>query len=185
MNDGPDPGVSVEIDQARAWELYCALAGDCAQVAAALGGRVEERDVTLVASRFGWPVRYRALAASPDSLVSVTRARNGAQALRLQRVLDKVLDSIESGGDDAIKEWTTTVLKDVPNRTGGPLMQLSAAVETTQKLIYRAIGDTGEPNKGKGGAGEGSLLVEMNRAFEASAKALGQSPGELAKSVVG
>lgn len=176
--------VSVDIDQAKAWEYYQILGGDTAAVAAALGEHVRERDVVLVAQRFDWPDRLRAALASSGSVTALNRARNGAQALRLLRVLDGVLDSIEKGGPAAITEWTTVTMKDVPNRTGGPLMQLASAMDVAQKLTYKALGDAGESaEKGKVGA-ERSLMTEMTRALEESAKALGEPPAETARRIV-
>jgi len=73
-------------------------------------------------------------------------------------------------------------------RTGGPLMQLASAVDIAQKLTYRALGDTPEVTKedvNARGAGSGDLMLEMQRALQNSAKALGRPPGELAAEVVG
>jgi hypothetical protein len=180
--------VTVEVDQVRAWELYSVLGGDCAQVAAALGGNVTEPDVVAVAQRYEWPAKLRAATAATGSLLAVNRARNLSQALRLQRVLDGVLADIEKGGEAALKEWTTVIIKDAQNRTGGPLMQLASAAEIAQKLTYRALGDT--PEKAQedaktGGAGSGKLMQEMTRALEETAAVLGQPPSEVAKRIVG
>ena len=179
--------VSVEFDTVRAWELYTCLNGDVAGVAAALGGNVEERDVVAVAQRFDWPGKLRSLTAASGSILGVNRARNAQQALRLQRVLDKVLSGIEDGGKQAVEDWTTQVIKGASVKTGGPLMQLASAIDIAQKLTYRALGDTPEKaaEDAKGArVGSGDVMREMTRALEMSAAALHQSPAEVARQVV-
>lgn len=183
-----DGDISVEFDTVKAWELYTYLNGDVAGVAAALGGCVEERDVVAVAQRFDWPGKLRSVTAASGSILGINRARNAQQALRLQRVLDKVLEKIESGGDAAIEDWTTQVIKGCPVKTGGPLMQIASAIDIAQKLTYRALGDTPEKTAedAKGArVGSGDLMREMARAVEAASVALKEPPSTVARQLVG
>lgn len=184
---GADVDVLVEIDQSRAWELYCALNGDTLQVAAAMGA--PEPSVTTVAQRYGWPERLRKLThvqGHQGTLKALARARCAVQANRLLAVLDGVLDSIESAPDRkaVLEDWTTVVGKSGASRSGAALMQLAAAMETAQNMQYKALGDNGKDGVTDAGAAGGDLLTAMQKALTESSRALGTSPGKVAAAVV-
>jgi len=184
----PDDAALVveDIDQVKAYELYALLAGDVAQVAVAL--RVSEASVARVAQQHDWPGKLRRDMSGDVArgLRKINRARCAVQSARLSRVLDGVLEDMEAT-PERVAEWTTVYVKGVAMRTGGPLMQIAAAIETAQNLSYKALGDDpdkrAEETSNAAAAESGDMLLAMQSALQRGADALRKPAGELASAV--
>jgi len=129
------------LNQAQLYHVWFGLGGDAKLVQRATGVRSEI--VEALAHDFGW----HALAGGKIGLVDkksekeINRALSYAQGKRLAAIIDQAMKIIEENPERLKMSMFTTTEDGRQALTAKPLVELAKAAETTQSIMYRALGD--------------------------------------------